>query len=137
MGPNKVKISKFPQFYSKKTHLVRGFFTFQCFVFFLIFAFSCLSFSSFPLLLDFLKPKSGPPNEVVGIYIYMGASGLLARPWHHEGSLTPSPDSSRLFFGRRQRAPENATHPETQVVDRSQNLRFRVCCVFGCVLAPS
>ena len=42
-----------------------GFFTFQCFVFFLIFAFSCLCFfSSFPLLLDFLKPKSGPSNEV-------------------------------------------------------------------------
>ena len=47
------------------THLVWGFFTFQCFVFFLIFAFSCLSFSSFPLLLDFLKPKSGPSNEVI------------------------------------------------------------------------
>ena len=29
-----------------------GGFVFQCFVFFLIFAFSCLSFSSFPLLLD-------------------------------------------------------------------------------------
>ena len=51
-----------------------GFFTFQYFVFFLIFAFSCLSFSSFPLLLDFSKPKSGPSNEVIGkisIYIYM------------------------------------------------------------------
>ena len=48
------------QFYSKtwkNTHLVWGFFTFQCFVFFLIFAFSCLCFSSFPLLLDFLNPK--------------------------------------------------------------------------------
>ena len=30
----------------------------------------------------------------------------------------------------------NATHPKTQVMDRSENLRFRVCCVFGCVLAP-
>ena len=51
----------------KKTpHLVCGFFTFQCFVFFLIFAISCLSFSDFPLLLDFLKPKSGPSNEVIG-----------------------------------------------------------------------
>ena len=46
-----------------------GFFTFECFVFFLIFAFSCLSLSSFPLLLDFLKPKSDPSNEVIGIYI--------------------------------------------------------------------
>ena len=34
-----------------------GVFTFQCFVFFLIFAFSCLSFSSFPLLLDILNLK--------------------------------------------------------------------------------
>ena len=42
-----------------------------------------------------------------------------------------------FFFGRRQRAPENATRLKTQVLDRSQNLRFRVCCVFGCVLAPS
>ena len=48
-------------------HLVRGFFTFQCFVFFPLFAFSCLGFSSFPLLLDFLKPKSGPSNDVTGI----------------------------------------------------------------------
>ena len=37
---------------------------FQCFVFFFIFAFSCLGFSSLPLL-DILKPKSGPLNEVV------------------------------------------------------------------------
>ena len=36
-----------------------------------------------------------------------------------------------------QRAPENATHPKTQVPDRSENLRFRVCCVFGCSLFPS
>ena len=49
-------------------HQVWGSFTLQCFVFFLIFAFSCLSFSSFPLLLDFLKPKSGPSNEVIGIF---------------------------------------------------------------------
>ena len=33
-------------------------------------------------------------------------------------------------FGRRQNTPENATHPKTQLIDRSQNLRFRVCCVF-------
>ena len=29
-------------------------------------------FSSFPFLLDFSKPKSGPSNEVIGIYIYAG-----------------------------------------------------------------
>ena len=34
----------------------------------------------------------------------------------------------------RQEAPENATHPKTQVTDRFQNLRFRVCCAFGCSL---
>ena len=80
-GPKKkVKISIFPKFYSKndpeKTpHLVWGFFTFQCFVFFLIFAFSCFSFSSFPLLLDFLKPKNGPSNEVIGYMAITSISG--------------------------------------------------------------
>ena len=34
-------------------------------------------FSSFPLLLDFLKPESGPSNEVIGIYIYMYISPSL------------------------------------------------------------
>ena len=36
-----------------------------------------------------------------------------------------------------QRAPENATHPKTQKIDRSENLRFRVCCVFWCSLFAS
>ena len=56
-GPKQGQNFNLPRFYSKnwqKTHthtlLVWGFFTFQCFVFFLIFAFSCLSFSSFPCL---------------------------------------------------------------------------------------
>ena len=40
-------------------------------------------------------------------------------------------------LGRRQNTPENATHPKTRVTGRSRNLRFRACCVFGCVLAPS
>ena len=71
-GPNKVEISNFPQFIvkndpGKPPHQVWGFFTFPCFLFFLIFAFSCLIFSSFPLLLGFLKPKSGPSNEVIGL----------------------------------------------------------------------
>ena len=60
----------------KPPHLVRGFLTFQCFVFFLVFAFSCLSFSSFPLLLDFLKPKSGPSNEVIGEFSYEECSEI-------------------------------------------------------------
>ena len=53
------------------THTWCGVFTFQCFVFFLIFAFSCLRFPSFSLLLDFLKPKSGPSNVVIGLNIYV------------------------------------------------------------------
>ena len=73
------KFQFFPSFIvkndpEKPPHQVWGFFTFQCFVFLLIFAFSCLIFSSFPLLLDFLKPKSGPLNEVIGIYIYLSLS---------------------------------------------------------------
>ena len=35
------------------------------------------------------------------------------------------------------KAPQNATHPKTQEIDSSENLRFRVCCVFGCSLFPS
>ena len=30
-----------------------------------------------------------------------------------------------------------AIHPKTQKIDRSENLRFRVWCVFGCSLCPS
>ena len=41
------------------------------------------------------------------------------------------------FIRGRQKAPENATHPKTQKIDHSENLRFRVCCVFGCSLFPS
>ena len=33
---------------------------------------------------------------------------------------------------REQRAPENATHPKTQILETVDYLRFRVCCVFGC-----
>ena len=36
-----------------------------------------------------------------------------------------------------QRAPENATHPKTQILGTIDYLRFRVCCVFGCSLLPS
>ena len=47
------------------------------FCLFLIFAFSCLRFSSFPLLLDFLKPKSGPSNEVIGyMHIHLKSLGI-------------------------------------------------------------
>ena len=42
----------------------------QCFLFFLIFASACLSFSSFPLflILTFSSLKNGPLNEVLGFY---------------------------------------------------------------------
>ena len=33
-----------------------------------------------------------------------------------------------------QRAPENATHPKTQIFGTASYLRFPVCCVFGCSL---
>ena len=74
-GPKQGRNFNVPQFYSKNDpekppHQVWGFFTFQCFLFFLTFAFSCLIFSSFPLLLGFLKPKSGPSNEVIGYMPY-------------------------------------------------------------------
>ena len=71
-GPKKDKIFDFPRFFyrKKKPSLGRGGVMFQCFVFFLTFAFSCLSFSSFPLRLDFLKPtKSGPSDEVIGKFM--------------------------------------------------------------------
>ena len=80
---SKIQIS--PQFYSKNDpekppHLVWGFFTFQYFAFFLIVAFSSLSFSSFPLLLDFLKPKSGPSNEVIGNFFFSNFAVILVFP---------------------------------------------------------
>ena len=37
----------------------------------------------------------------------------------------------------RQNTPENATHPKTQILGTVDYLRFRVCCVFGCSLAPA
>ena len=48
------------------SHNMGMFSMFQCFVFFFIFAFLALVFSSLPLLLDILKPKRGPLNEVIG-----------------------------------------------------------------------
>ena len=69
MGQKKVKISIFPQFYSKKwprktpTPSV-GVFHVSMFCLLSHLCLFCLIFSSFPLLLDFLKPKSGPLNDV-------------------------------------------------------------------------
>ena len=69
---NKVKFSiSHPHFIVRMTpqkKALGGFLMFQCFVFFLIFAFSCLDFSCFPLLFDFLKPSSGPSDEVIYAY---------------------------------------------------------------------
>ena len=36
-----------------------------------------------------------------------------------------------------QNTPENATHPKSQIPGTTRYSRFRVCCVFGCVLAPA
>ena len=36
-----------------------------------------------------------------------------------------------------QKTPENATHPKTSVPDGSENVHFRVCCIFGCSLFSS
>ena len=46
-----------------------GFFTFQCFFFFLIFAFFCHGFSSLPVLLDILRPKNGV-RGYMALYVY-------------------------------------------------------------------
>ena len=47
----------------------------------------------------------------------------------------------RVCFGRplrgEQKAPENATHPKTQIFGTVSSLRFRVCCIFGCSLFSS
>ena len=105
-GPKKVNISIFPQLYSKNDpekppHQVWGFFTFQWFVFFLIFAFSCLSLSSFPLLLDFLKPKSGPSNEVIGSSLWAITQSRrkrdFTREWPHESAHDSSQGPGLIF----------------------------------------
>ena len=87
-GPKKKSPNfNFPQFHSKKwktltrthTHTLGvGSFSFQCFVFFVIIAFSCLSFSSVPQFLDFLKPKvahrtrlQAKQKKLYIIYIYI------------------------------------------------------------------
>ena len=76
----KLSFCNFPDL-KKSPHLAWGVFTFQCFVFFLIFAFFCLSFPSSPLLLDFLKPKSGPSNEVMGnTFVCFGAQESMLLP---------------------------------------------------------
>ena len=53
-----------------------------------------------------------------------------------EGFCLVAAFSSRDHFGKCQSTPENATHPKTQVIDRSQNLPFRVCCVSGVLWCP-
>ena len=35
------------------------------------------------------------------------------------------------------KTPENAAHPKSQILGTIDYLRFRVCCAFGCVLAPA
>ena len=45
--------------------------------------------------------------------------------------------SGVCVFGALCSPPENATHPKTQILGTVGYLRFRVCCVFGCFLAPA
>ena len=59
----------------KPPHVVWGFFTFQCFVFFLIFAFSCLCFSYFPLLL------SAPQSQRYGCECEYEFWSRARKPW--------------------------------------------------------
>ena len=94
MGQKTDQHFNFPQFYSKnmtqKTPTLGvGFFHASMFVFFLIFSFSfpflAFSFSSFPLLLDVVKPESGPSSEVVGMFLsgsfsQKSGSGHLGSP---------------------------------------------------------
>ena len=70
------KSQKIPSFIVKNGHETPppkrwGFFMFQCFFLFLSSAVFCLGLSSLPLLLAILKPKNGPPNEVL---IYLSLS---------------------------------------------------------------
>ena len=58
-----------------------GFFMFQCFLSFLMFAFFCLGFPSLPLLVDIFKPSNGPPNEMLGICIYIYSEVRTVRFW--------------------------------------------------------
>ena len=54
----------------------------------------------------------------------------------------PQGCANRTYFMQytlrgRQNTPENATRPKSQIFRTASYLHFRMCCVFGCVLAPS
>ena len=68
-----------------------GVFMFQCFVSFLILAFSCLTFSSFPVPFDLLKPKTGPSDEVIGNSFFGGVPLL-----ENAGRRAPPPSTERM-----------------------------------------
>ena len=51
------------------------FLMFQCFFFFLIVAFFCLSFSSLHLLLDIFKPRMAHPDEALGVFFSLRSLG--------------------------------------------------------------
>ena len=96
-GQKKGQIFNFPQFYSKKwprktpTPSV-GVFHVSMFCLLSHLCLFCLIFSSFPLLLDFLKSKSGPLNEVLYIYIcifFQGREKRRERPSRWRGVSFP------------------------------------------------
>ena len=86
-GPKKrSKTQIFPSFLVKITqknppHLEWGSFTVSMFSLLSLLSqslpFLALVFHLFPLLLDFLRPKSGPSNEVMGGFSYSGGTDFL------------------------------------------------------------
>ena len=56
------------------------------------------------------------------------------RGLHMTKSVLPLESMGFCLIRGEQKAPENATHLKTQVIDRFQNLLFRVCCIFGCFI---
>ena len=94
------------------------------------------------------SPPSSPlfpgtlPSTLPGTFGDLGVFSPVAGRWDSNIRWTPyvvqdtglswqTPKSTR-----KRNTPENATHPKTQKIDRSENL-LRVCCVFRCSLFPS
>ena len=79
-------------------------------------------------------------NRAIGVHSCDMHSTWNCAKWPARVDLVSLNTSDRRFKVRgQQRAPENATHPKTQEIYHSENLRFRVCncCFFWCSLFPS
>ena len=69
----------------------------------------------------------------MGSHFWQQAKGPFRTPFRkHRFKST-----CELFWQAPKSTRKLNTHPKTRVTDRSQNLRFRVYCIFGCALAPS